>query len=235
MKRAIIIMAKVPAAGAVKTRLQAVLSPEKCAALAEAFLHDTIKKSQSVCKNIILAYSPASESKVLKEIAAPEIRLIEQKGDDLGARMTNAFAAAFAESSPVLMIGTDSPTFPASYLTDAFTALENESEIVLGKAADGGFYLIGLSAPQPEIFDGIEWSTPRVFEQILQNIKAAGIENTKLVPAHYDVDTPDDFTLLTDELRRDQNSQKTAEKTYQWLKTNGLLKNTIIEKQPISE
>jgi rSAM/selenodomain-associated transferase 1 len=223
MQRAIIIMAKVPLAGTVKTRLQAVLSPEKCAALAEAFLRDALEKAQSVCKNVILAYSPASGRTVSEEIAAPGIRLNEQKGDDLGARMKHAFETAFAENSPVLMIGTDSPTFPANYLTEAFTALENDSEIVLGKSADGGFYLIGSRKPQPKIFDNIEWSTPQVFEQITANIEKAGIGKLHFVSAHYDVDTPEDFAVLLDELRHDENARKTAEETCRWLTANGFL------------
>lgn len=220
MKRAIIIMAKVPIAGAVKTRLGSVLSPEKCAALAEAFLLDTIKKSESVCKNIILAYASADGRNFPAEIIAPEIVLTQQKGDDLGARMTDAFETAFAQYSPVVMIGTDSPTFPAGYLEQAFAALETDSEIVLGKAADGGFYLIGLRKPSPEIFDNIEWSTPQVFEQILKNIESAGIEKLNFIPAHYDVDTPADLMKMKEEIYADENLQQTAQKTYQWLSVN---------------
>ena len=214
-------MAKVPSAGAVKTRLQTVLSPEKCAGLAEAFLRDAIEKSQSICKNVILAYSPAADGSFLEEIAAPEIGLLEQKGDDLGKRMTNAFKTVFAENSPVLMIGTDSPTFPAAYLTQAFEALETHAEIVLGEAADGGFYLIGLKKPIPEIFDGIEWSTPQVFEQILKNIKSLEIAKLSFVPAHYDVDTPADFLRLKDEISGDESLQATAQHTFRWLSANG--------------
>ncbi len=220
MKRAIIIMAKVPVAGTVKTRLQSVLSPEKCAELAKAFLQDTIKKSQIVCKNIILAYSSARERSFPQELVSPEIVLIEQKGDDLGERMANAFEFAFRENSPVLMIGTDSPTFPAHYLEQAFAALETHAEIVLGKAADGGFYLIGLQKASPEIFDGVEWSTPLVFEQILKNIKSAKIENLNFIPEHYDVDTPEDFLMMKEEIFGDENLQKTTENTYRWLSVN---------------
>lgn len=213
-------MAKVPLAGTVKTRLRSVLSPEKCAELAEAFLRDAIKKSQTVCKNIILAYSPAAERSFLEEIVSPETVSIEQKGNNLGDRMANAFEFAFREYSPVLMIGTDSPTFPAAYLEQAFAALENDSEIVLGKASDGGFYLIGLQKSVPKIFDNIAWSSPLVFEQILKNIKGAGSEKLELIPEHYDVDTPADFALLRDEICGDENLQKTAENTYRWLIEN---------------
>jgi uncharacterized protein len=220
MKRAIIIMAKVPRPEAVKTRLHSILPPEKCAELAAAFLQDTVKKAQTVCKNIILAYSPAGQSRGFEKTVSPEIALIEQKGANLGEKMARAFESAFTGNSPVVMIGTDSPTFPADYLLQAFEALEKDSEIVLGKSKDGGFYLIGLRRLVPEIFDRIAWSTPQVFEQITENIKSAGINNLKLLPEHYDVDTPDDFSVLKDELLGARNVQKIARETYRWLMAN---------------
>ncbi len=220
MQRAIIIMAKVPRRGTVKTRLQSVLPAEKCSELAAAFLADTLEKSKTVCKNIILAYAPAGESELLEDKVSPEIILVEQKGENLGERMANAFKAAGSENSPVVMIGTDSPTFPADYISRAFEALEKDSEIVLGKSKDGGFYLIGLRAAISNLFDRIEWSTPLVFKQIASNIKNLGIGKLHLLPEHYDVDTPDDFLMLKDEITRDKNARATAEKTYRWLLEN---------------
>jgi uncharacterized protein len=220
MKRAIIIMAKVPLAGTVKTRLETILPPEKCSELAAAFLDDTIKKAKTVCKNIILAYSPAGQSNLLEDLISPEIGLTEQIGANLGERMFNAFEFAFAENSAVVMIGTDSPTFPAGYLAEGFEALEKDSEIVLGKSRDGGFYLIGLRNSIPKLFDEIAWSTPRVFEQITRNIKNLGIERLKLLPEHYDVDTPQDFQMMKDEIFGDETLQKLAAKTYAWLSAN---------------
>lgn len=220
MRRAIIIMAKVPSAGTVKTRLHTILPPEKCAELAAAFLHDTVKKSKTVCKNVILAYAPAGQGGRLENIATPEIILIEQQGANLGAKMAHAFAAAFRENSAVVMIGTDSPTFPADYLAQAFAALEKDSEIALGKSTDGGFYLIGLRKPGPQIFDDIRWSAPSVFEELTQNIRTAGIEHLKLLPEHYDVDTPDDFFVLKDEILGCRNARKIAPATCRWLLAN---------------
>jgi rSAM/selenodomain-associated transferase 1 len=215
-------MAKVPLAGTVKTRLASILPPEKCAALAAAFLQDTIKKAETVCKNVILAYSPAGQRRILEDSVSSEISLAEQKGADLGERMRNAFEFAFRENSDAaVMIGTDSPTFPADYLERAFEALEKGSEIVLGRSTDGGFYLIGLRRSVPKLFDRIAWSSPQVFAQITGNINGLGIENLKLVPEHYDVDTPADLLILKGEIFGDKNLQKTAERTYQWLLKNG--------------
>ena len=223
MKRVIIIMTKVPLPGTVKTRLESVLSPEKCAELAGVFLRDTINKAEAVCKNIILAYSPAGQRHFLEDFLSPEITLVAQKGATLGERMAHAFEFAFAENLPVVMIGTDSPTFPAGYILEAFEALETDAEIVLGKSKDGGFYLIGLRKLRntvPPIFDRIEWSTPLVFEQITRNLKSAGIEKLKLLAEHFDVDTPADFSALKAEIFGNENARKRAEKTYRWLLAN---------------
>ena len=213
-------MAKVPVVGTVKTRLQAVLSPEECAGLAEAFLYDAVIKAKHACENVILAYAPAAQKTLPGKLIAPEILLIEQEGENLGERMANAFESAFSEYSTIVMIGTDSPTFPVEYLTEAFELLETGAEIVLGKAKDGGFYLIGLRASIPKLFDEIAWSSPAVFQQITRNIEVLGVEKLKFVPEHYDVDTPDDFLMMKEEVLGDRELQKRAGKTYQWLLQN---------------
>lgn len=215
MKRAIIIMAKVPSAGNVKTRLQSYLSPDKCAALAEAFLRDALHKAKSVCENSILAYAPSEEIYALKELLPFQNLLVAQTGDDLGARMSNAFKFAFENNSdsPVVMIGTDSPTFPADFIEQAFEFLETNSDVVLGKTEDGGFYLIGLRKSENEIFKNVAWSSPETFEQIYKNIK---IQNLHLreVPSWYDVDEPQDYKKLREEILHSSNAQRRAPETY---------------------
>ncbi len=215
-------MAKVPLAGTVKTRLQPILSPEKCAELADAFLQDAIKKAESICKNVILAYSPAGQSDYFNGVISSKITLVEQKGEDLGEKMSNTFEFAFFDDpdSAVVLIGTDSPTFPAVYLARAFSTLETDAEIVLGKSKDGGFYLIGLRKPVPELFAEIAWSSPRVFTQMTENLKKLNIENLKLMPEHYDVDTPEDLLMMKNEILGDESLQKSVEKTFQWLMKN---------------
>ncbi len=217
MPRSIIIMAKIPVAGKVKTRLQPFLSPEKCAELAAVFLQDMIKKTQGICKNITLAYSPATERTLLETISPPEINTLEQIGADLGEKMSNAFDFVFKRDSDsaVVMIGADSPTFPVEYIEQAFGFLEADANAVLGKSADGGFYLIGLRNSAPHIFRRIEWSSSKVYAQI-----AANIENFKTVPEWYDVDTPDDFTRLRDELQNNLKARSYAPETFRWLSAN---------------
>ena len=89
-----------------------------------------------------------------------------------------------------LQVGSDSPTLPAKYVTQAFEALETEPA-VLGETDDGGYYLVGLSAPAPELFTDIHWSTSRVYAETMASAEAAGITVARL-PAWYDVDTAAD-------------------------------------------
>ena len=219
MKRAIIIMAKVPIAGKVKTRLQPHLSPEQCAALAAAFLQDTVNKAKTVCENAILAYSPPEKINALRRILPYQSIFIEQTGRDLGERMFNAFKFAFEEdSNSVVMVGTDSPTFPADYIEQAFEFLEFETDVVLGKTEDGGFYLIGLSALCVEIFEKVAWSSPETFERVFENIYNLNLR-LREVPGWYDVDEPPDLEKLREEFLHNENARRRAPKTFEYLIT----------------
>jgi rSAM/selenodomain-associated transferase 1 len=179
---------------------------------------DAITKTRRLCKQLLIAFFPNSEKDYLAGLDFENITLIEQRGADLGEKMGNAFDFAFAlySSANVIMIGTDSPTFPPSFIERAFELLESGSETVLGKSADGGFYLIGLRKTNPHLFDNIEWSSPKVFEQISGNLKKLKIE-TSLIRDWYDVDTPEDFAQLRNELLNNRNARKNAPNTYKWL------------------
>ena len=217
MKRSIIIMAKVPVAGKVKTRLEPHFSPDWCAALAEAFLQDAVGKAKKVCENVILAYSPAEEINALKKILPFQSIYLEQTGRDLGEKMFNAFKFAFEQNSDsVVMIGTDSPTVPADFIEQAFAFLELETEVVLGGAEDGGFYLIGLRALREEIFENVGWSSPKVFEQVYRNIMNLNL-HLREVPSWYDVDTKGDLEKLREELLHNENARRRAPKTFEFL------------------
>lgn len=216
MKRAIIIMAKVPISGNVKTRLQDVISPEKCAELAAAFLKDTVNKAKSVCKNTIIAFFPPSEKAELAKIL-PDEKIIEQTGENLGERMFNAFEFAFSQKSDaVVMLGTDSPTFPADFIEQAFEFLELETDAVLGKTDDGGFYLIGLRVLPREIFENVAWSSAETFEQVYRNISNLNL-HLREVPSWYDVDETQDFERLKKEFRQNANARRRAPQTFEWI------------------
>ena len=221
MSRVIIIMAKVPRAGNVKTRLQPFLSPAECETLAEAFLADAISKTRNLCDHLIIAFAPAGEKDYFARFDFENLILIEQTGANLGDKMFNAFEFAFQTilERSVVMIGTDSPTFPARFVEDAFARLENDAETVLGKAADGGFYLIGLRKNFKHLFENIEWSSPRVHAQITRSIEQLKI-SLQTVPAWYDVDNSEDLLQLKAEMFGDEQMKFTAPQTFQWLIAN---------------
>jgi uncharacterized protein len=216
MKRAIIIMTKIPRAGNVKTRLQPYLSPEQSAELATAFLQDAEEKARKVCDKTIIAFAPPDEKNVLLNLISSENIFVAQNGKDLGERMFNAFEFAFEnDSDSVIMIGTDSPSFPAEFIEQAFEFLEN-SDAVLGESEDGGYYLIGLKTLRKEIFENVEWSSPETFVQTVRNIEKCGLD-LSFVPKWHDVDFPEDLKRLKKELNE---KPELAPKTTKWLKEN---------------
>lgn len=210
-------MAKVPLPGAVKTRLEPILSPESCAALATAFLVDTAEKARRVNENVIIAFSPASEKPALSKIIGDNSAIFAQTGNDLGERIVSSFSHAFASGADlVVMIGTDSPTFPADYVEQAFEFLELETDVVLGKTTDGGFYLIGLRSTVPPIFADVRWSSPNTFHDVYRNASRLEL-HLREVPSWFDVDEPHDLEKLRAELTNNANARRRAPQTYKVL------------------
>ena len=216
MKRAIIIMTKIPLAGTVKTRLQSFLSAEECAELAAAFLMDTENKAKTVCNETIIAFSPPGKGMELENLLQYEHEFIEQTGADLGERMFNAFQFAFEKDlDAVVMIGTDSPTFPPEFIAKAFEFLE-KTDAVLGKTTDGGFYLIGLHRLKREIFENVEWSSPNTFAQTKRNFMHLNFD-LREIPAWYDVDEPADLRRLCSEFQINESARHIAPQTFRWI------------------
>lgn len=213
MKRVIIIMAKVPEAGKVKTRLQPFLTPEQSAEFADCLLQDTISKAKSLENKLIVAYSPLEQRDYFDRFH--NLNLIAQDGKDLGERMFNAFKFAVRkDSDSIVMIGTDSPTLPPTFIEKAFEYLE-KADVVLGKTEDGGFYLIGLKKLDRRIFAYVEWSSERTFEQTKKNLEKLGFSLAEL-SIWYDVDESKDL----ERLKEDEYLQEFAPKTAEWLKTS---------------
>ena len=214
MKSAVIIMTKIPHPGNVKTRLQPFLTPIQSAELAAAFLQDAEEKVRKVCDNTIIAFAPQDEKDDLLNFVSSNNVFVAQNGKDLGERMFDAFEFAFKNGSDsIVMIGTDSPTFPAEFIEQAFDLLENH-DAVLGETADGGYYLIGLKTLRKEIFENVKWSSPETFRQTVGNIEKCGL-SLSLVSKWHDVDFPEDLERLKTELR--ENPQ-IAPRTAEWLK-----------------
>jgi hypothetical protein len=198
---AVAIMAKVPQAGEVKTRLCPPLSLSEAADLYGCFLRDTIAQVRALkAASPVIAYTPTSGGSFFKEIA-PDFTLIPQQGTDLGARMITSFAQLFARSyAGILLLGSDMPTLPSSYIQQAITHITTpQVDVVLGPSEDGGYYLIGLRQLHRELFENMRWSTAQVFAETVQRAKAKGLKIACL-PCWYDIDTPAELERLRTDL-----------------------------------
>jgi len=221
---AIVVMAKVPRAGEVKTRLRSFLNDEQIVSLATCFLQDTISNCSSITPNVIVAFTPRDERETLESILPENLLLIEQRGNSLGERLESAVEYAAKQNfNPVIIIGADSPTLPKEFIEAAIESFKSdETDVVLGATRDGGFYLIGLRKNHFGIFENVAWSSAFVFKQTAQNVESLGLRLTKL-SRWYDVDTPDDLVFLRNEMLRDKNVPQVAPKTYQWLMSHAEL------------
>ncbi len=201
MKNLLIIFAKAPEAGRVKTRLTPFISPETAAKLQEAFLLDILKMSKSTKWSRLIACAPNTRHVFFQRCEREEaIRLIRQEGGDLGERMKTAFQQAFLEGfERVVIIGCDSPTLCAFHIEEAYEGLANNS-VVLGPSLDGGYYLIGAKTPLvPALFSRMDWGTETVLCETLKRLNAAQ-RPYHLLPFWYDIDLPGDLTFLKQHL-----------------------------------
>ena len=189
------IMARSPAgARAPKSRLrQAIPAEADRRRLYAAFLADTVAIRNALPDIALrLAYAPGSGADGFATLGIDDTVLLPQRGDDLGARERNLFEDLFAAGfTRVVIIGSDLPTLPAARVTDALARLR-PATVTLGPAADGGYYLIGLTAPDaggavPDLFTGIRWGTSSAFEDTVRAAARSGIA-VERVAGWYDVD-----------------------------------------------
>lgn len=201
MRRCLIIVGKAPVAGLVKTRLAADIGAEATLALYRCFLQDTAAIAHQVagCR-LAFSFWPVAAAATFHALR-PDALLFPQHGADFGSRLLSAFEQAAAQGyDATVLIGSDNPGLPANYVEQAFAALECAPS-VLGPAEDGGYYLIGMRAPQPALFHGgIAWSTDVVAEQTRAAAARAGLAMAS-VPQWYDIDTLNDLRRLHANLR----------------------------------
>lgn len=194
---AILVMAKAPVPGTVKTRLHPLLSPHRCGQLQAELIRHTMGLATAHTSRTYLAYSPGDGENHISAAVPEGVRLLLQRGADLGQRLAAAVTDAFtAGAGPLLVIGTDAPTLTGDHLTAAFTALENQ-DVALGPALDGGYYLIGLREPHTSLFalDPDLWSTDHVLAATRTLARTEGL-SIGLLPPLRDLDTPEDAAAL---------------------------------------
>lgn len=211
LEQALVIMAKEPQAGKTKTRLCPPLTADQAARLYSCFLQDIIDMVRQIARTNpeitpLIAYAPETAAGYFQRVA-PDFGRILQLGERLNERLQSIFDAAFEQGCRrVAAINSDSPTLPGTFLLEAFERLET-ADVVLGPCEDGGYYLIGLKRPHPEIILPVQMSTDRVLEETLALIERQGLA-VELLPPWYDVDTAEDLARLEKEL--DGRRSKTA-------------------------
>lgn len=179
--------------GRVKTRLAAAFGPEAACALHRAFVVDLAARLAETGWAVTWAVWPPDAP--FADVV-PGARVIGQRGPDLGARMAAATADLFTEGpGAVLVLGTDTPHLALTALRASATALAEGTDVVLGPAVDGGYWLLGLRAPAPELFAGIPWGTGDVLDATRVRARALRLA-VRLVESAFDVDVPDDVRRL---------------------------------------
>ena len=202
MTTCVIMFAKEPVPGSVKTRLHIHLSPTEAAQLYSAFVVDTADTlAQTSAQRKIVAYTPASGLEPIRHLLGPlsaEFEYLPQADADLGGRMGELFKKCFDEGAErVVVVGSDSPSLPSSIVDEALSLLQRHP-LVLGPSVDGGYYLLGQRSSNERLFKDVDWSTGRVLEQTLDKVPG---ESIGLLPPWYDVDSPAEAAFLKVHLR----------------------------------
>jgi rSAM/selenodomain-associated transferase 1 len=188
-RNALLVFAKAPEPGAVKTRLTSLLSEGEAARLYDAFLRDSLDAYRTLDADVRLYLTPASGERA-EDLAPDGVTAHVQRGEGLGDRMLNAFVETFvAGYERVVVIGTDHPTLPLAFVERAFEELGPPLATVLGPSDDGGYYLLGMNEVYPQLFRGMTYSHPDVFTDTLQRAHATPA-SISILPTWYDVDTP---------------------------------------------
>ena len=196
MSDALVLFAKAPFPGRVKTRLTPLLSPVQAAEFHRACVCDAWEKVEQVAATSRYFYSDYAWAEPAAP-ASPEQRAL-QRGADLGDRMFNCFQELqVLGHSRIVIVGSDSPTLPRACIEQGLAALDR-ADAVIGPSEDGGYYAIGCRQPYPGMFAGVPWSSAETMLRTEENLRALGLK-VHLLPLWYDVDTPTDLRRLAGE------------------------------------
>lgn len=199
MKPRLIVFAKAPVAGRAKTRLIPLLGAEGAALAQARFIRHTLDTAHAwrlaAGGEVELWCTPDSGHPLFGECASLfDLELRVQPDGDLGARMWLALCDALRAGAPAVLVGTDCPWLATAHIAQAHRLLGG-CDAVFAPAEDGGYVLVGLARAVPELFAGIDWSTPRVMAQTRSRARAAGASLVEVARLP-DVDTPEDWARL---------------------------------------
>lgn len=201
-EQAVLVMAKAPHPGLVKTRLAPMLGDDRCASLQAALITLAVVVATSVAPAAtVVAFDPPDARGELSGLVPPGVELVPQRAGHLGERIAAAVTDVYAaHQGPLAVIGADIPLLGARHLRDAFAALATGDDVVLGPAYDGGYYLAGMNRPVPSLFDITPelWGGPDVLAATVARAEADGLR-CHLLEELRDLDTPEDAVALAAE------------------------------------
>jgi hypothetical protein len=189
-------MVRYPVAGKAKTRLAAAMGPDKAAEFYRICARQILLEIGGLPTQInkYIFFSDSEDRQDVEEWAGPGFIFKAQVGESLGERLVNAFREVFSEGAgKAVIIASDVPDISADIIDRAMESLDG-CDIVLGPSHDGGYYLLGMSKPHKELFQGIPWSSPEVTEKTLARAGEMGL-TTYLLPTLIDIDNFEDFKM----------------------------------------
>jgi rSAM/selenodomain-associated transferase 1 len=211
--RMLVIMAKAPRPGMVKTRLAQRFSVGAISELYRCLLNDTLTLAHSLVSVKVAIMCPASDIKELTDLVGGATAVVAQQGVGLAAALTSVFAHFATGGQRVVAFNSDSPHLPASVLASAFEML-TANDVIVGPTHDGGYYLVGMKAAHTTLFQGDGMGTNSALDGLLARAHSLRL-SVGLTPPFYDIDVADDVIRLAAELRLDPAR---APRTAAWLK-----------------
>lgn len=212
----VLLFVKAPRKGLVKTRLSPDLSPDAILELYKCFVDDILEMLKQTPYPVLVFHHPADAGPEIAAWLGNDIPLRPQFGDDLGAKMAEAFRSVFADGCRrAVLMGSDLPNLPREIVRQAFENLSRR-DVVLGPANDGGYYMIGFNDTSfsPEMFQGMAWGTAGVFRKTLGIAGRRG-RSAHLLPEWRDMDTAQDLRALT------RFRPRSASRTLEFLRKSG--------------
>jgi uncharacterized protein len=215
--RVLVIMAKAPRPGAVKTRLTPSLPLQAVAAFYGCLLGDTLALARSLGGVEVAIMCPESDVNELACLAGHRAQVVAQKGEGLAAGLTSVFAHfAAGDQRRIIAFNSDSPHLPPSVLEEAFETLAAH-DVVVGPTYDGGYYLVGTKVSHPTLFTGDGLGTSNALERLLSRARVLEL-CVGLADPFYDIDVVDDLLRLAADL---QSAPARAPRTAVWLEQWG--------------
>ena len=205
---ALIIFTREPVAGKTKTRLMPFFTPKQCEMLHQCFLQDISRQTGNVVADIVVSYT-GGEPSFLRKTFGPSATYLEQIGDNLGERMSDAIARTLQKGyEKVVLIGTDIPEIEAKTVNYAFDMLE-ASDVVIGPTEDGGYYLIGMKKLESSAFNVKKYGSKTVMEDTRMGMLNAGL-SVLTIDTYNDIDTAEDVQGYRERMREDAFLRKSA-------------------------